>query len=222
MSGARLGQIGVELVVFASVAGAVWAVSGGPARPPRPLTTGERPGADRRRRDRRSADVVELLDRLQREIRSGTGVRTALVSSLSASPGRLTEVASALANDRPVVDALAAHRPGDVEDDLVVHALRLGVVHTSALTEVLERTAVVVRERRAWRAERLAQAAQARASARVLTLLPLAFAGWSLVSSPSVRAAYATSSAVLLLSAIGGVLNAIGWWWMRRVIGAGR
>ncbi|MEZ5250945.1 MAG: hypothetical protein R2713_17555 [Ilumatobacteraceae bacterium] len=87
---------------------------------------------------------------------------------------------------------------------------------------MLERTSVVVRERRAWRAERLAQAAQARASARVLTLLPLAFAGWSVLSSPSVRAAYTTSGVVVVLSLIGVILNAIGWWWMRRVIGADR
>ncbi|MCB0998968.1 MAG: type II secretion system F family protein [Acidimicrobiales bacterium] len=218
-----LGPLGLDLVVVASVAVVVFTSLGGWARPPRPLASpGASADARRPRRRRRSADVAQLLDRLQREVRSGAGVRAALVSTLAESPGRLVEVANALAHDRPLVDALAEHRSGDVEDDLVVHALRLGTAHTSALAEVLERTSVVVRERRAWRAERLAQAAQARASARVLTLLPLAFAGWSVLSSPSVRAAYTTSGVVVVLSLIGVILNAIGWWWMRRVIGADR
>jgi Flp pilus assembly protein TadB len=83
---------------------------------------------------------------------------------------------------------------------------------------VLDRAVTVIRERRAWRHERHVHSAQARTSARVLTLLPLGFALWGLLTSPSVRTAYATSPVVIAVAATGIALNVAGWWWMRHVV----
>jgi Flp pilus assembly protein TadB len=76
----------------------------------------------------------------------------------------------------------------------------------------------VVRERQAWRAERHAQAAQARLSARMLTVLPLVVAGWGLVSGPRARQTYVESPATSVFAGLGVALNLVGWMWMRRLV----
>jgi Flp pilus assembly protein TadB len=78
----------------------------------------------------------------------------------------------------------------------------------------------VLRERRAARAERRAHGAQARLSARVLTVVPICFAAWSAVASERTRDVYLSSAAGGLSAAIGLALNLAGWRWMRRIIDA--
>lgn len=168
-----------------------------------------------------SLDVVDVAERIARDVRSGASLRSAVEHAAGTAPGLLGEVADALVRQAPLRDALSAHRPTHDERDLLVHALTLGAAHPEVASQVLDRTATVVRERRAWRLERRAQAAQARASARVLTLLPLAFAGWGALSSDSVRDAYASSPATTAVALVGVVLNLVGWLWMRHVVGGG-
>ena len=100
----------------------------------------------------------------------------------------------------------------------VVHGLQLAVDTGGAMADTLDRVVAVVRERQAWRAERHAQAAQARLSARMLTVLPLVVAVWGVASGPRVRHAYAQSPATWVLTGIGVALNLIGWWWMSRLV----
>ncbi|MFN6122436.1 MAG: type II secretion system F family protein [Actinomycetes bacterium] len=170
----------------------------------------------------RVPDLVDLAERIARETRAGRGVRDSVADALGSHPALAPEVAHALGRHAPLAAALAAHRPRGDERDLLIHALSLGVHHAHVLAEVLDRTTVVIRERRAWRLERSAQSAQARASARALTVLPAAFALWGALSSPSVRQAYTTSTVTLVVAAVGVVRNGAGWWWMRRVVGASR
>ena len=66
-------------------------------------------------------------------------------------------------------------------------------------------------------AERRTQSAQARLSAVVMTVLPLAMLGLLLVTSSTTRQA-ATTPLGLLVIATGAVLNLAGWRWMRRII----
>jgi len=167
-------------------------------------------------------DLVDVAEQIARETRAGAGAQQSIIDALARAPSFAPAVSTAMSRHASLTDALTAHRPHGDERDLVVHALRIGIAHTHVLPSVLDRAVVIVRERRAWRLERHAQAAQARASARVLTVLPLVFAVWGAVSSPSVRDAYATSTVTAAVATVGVVLNLAGWWWMGRVVGSGR
>ena len=99
----------------------------------------------------------------------------------------------------------------------MAHALAVAGRAGGPAAAALDRAAAVLRERRSWRAERRAQAAQARLGATVLTVVPLGFAAWSAAGSERVRDVYAASPVALALAALGLCLNAAGWWWMRRI-----
>ncbi len=76
-----------------------------------------------------------------------------------------------------------------------------------------------LRKPAAARSERRAHGAQARLSARVLTIVPLLFAAWSAVASRRTRDIYLTSFAGGICAVSGLVLNMLGWQWMKRTIG---
>lgn len=179
-----------------------------------PATTG------RGRRD--EPDLVDLAEGIARDVRSGLGLRVSVETALGRAPSMLPDVRAALERHATLSDALSRHRPHGDERDVLVHALQLGAQHPHVAARVLDRAVTVVRERRTWRHERDVHSAQARTSARVLTFLPLGFALWGLLTSPSVRSAYTTSPVVAAVAAIGLVLNLAGWWWMRRVVGGAR
>jgi Flp pilus assembly protein TadB len=75
----------------------------------------------------------------------------------------------------------------------------------------------MLRERAAVRAEAAAHAAQARLSARVLTVVPIGFAAWSATASHAFRRAVATPAGVTS-AALGIVVNLVGWWWMHHIV----
>ena len=85
----------------------------------------------------------------------------------------------------------------------------------------LERAAATLRARDAVAAEQRAHSAQARLSARVLTLVPIALLILLAITDGNVRAAVATPAGATVV-ALGGVLNAAGALWMRRIIGRPR
>jgi Flp pilus assembly protein TadB len=68
-------------------------------------------------------------------------------------------------------------------------------------------------------AERLSASAQARLSARVMTVVPCAVAALLAVTEPSVRTAVTGPLGATCVLA-GATLNAAGWWWMRSMIRA--
>ena len=101
--------------------------------------------------------------------------------------------------------------------------LALGVLHACAdlggpAAQPLDRAASTLRARAADLADRDVHSAQARLSALVLTLLPVAALALVLSTSPATRAAVLGSSGSICLG-VGAALNASGWWWMRRIIG---
>ena len=85
----------------------------------------------------------------------------------------------------------------------------------------LERAAATLRARDAIAAEQQAQCAQARLSARVLTLVPLALLVLLAITDHKVRSVI-TSPAGFAVVLLGGLLNATGALWMRRIIGRPR
>lgn len=166
---------------------------------------------------------IALLDHLCRELRAGASFSAALVDGLDQHPAVLAGLRTALHRGAPVGDALArlaAHPTAqlDATDTLVVQALRAAHAAGGSGVDALDRAAIVLRERRAWRHERRAQSAQARLSARVLTLLPVVFAGWGIATDSRVRAAYALSPLPGVCTACGLLLDLAGWWWMRRLV----
>ena len=87
------------------------------------------------------------------------------------------------------------------------------------IAATLDEAAAVLRGRVAARAERWAHGAQARLSARVLTIVPLGFALWSATTSQRTRDVYTSTAAGAVCAICGLALNLIGWRWMRRIIG---
>ena len=85
----------------------------------------------------------------------------------------------------------------------------------------LDRVAAMLRVRAAVADEQAAQSAQARLSARVLTVVPVALLGLLLVTDHRVRVAVATAAGGAAIAA-GLGLNLVGWWWMRRIVAAPR
>lgn len=167
-----------------------------------------------------SRDATAAFEQASRDVRAGLSARHALVNALHRHPGVLPQLRQRLDADAPLADAL---HELDVEGDeqLFVRALQVSLRTDAHPADVMDRAALIVRERAAWRHERHSQAAQARLSARLLTLLPLAFAAWSTATSARVREAELHQPVVLVCLVLGGVLNLIGWWWMRHLVRGG-
>jgi len=182
-------------------------------------------------------EAIAALDRIAREMRSGSSLPAALADALGAHPTVLADVRCALGGGEATSTALheavaarcfaaadagsgsgAGSGAGSPVDTLALQALRACHRAGGSGVEAIERASSVLRERRAWQAERWAQGAQARLSARLLTLLPVAFALWGAVTSDRVRQAYSGSPVPGVCTTIGIVLNLIGWRWMNRLV----
>lgn len=164
-------------------------------------------------------DAIAAFEWAAGEIRSGGHTTAAVHQALRRHPGVLTEVRRSLDRGGSLSDAVDVESAVSGDDRWFAHNLRLCEASSSSSAEVLERAVAIARERRAWSGERRALAAQARLSARLLTLVPAAFAVWGVASSPSVRAAYRVTPLTAACTAAGIALNVIGWWWMNRLVG---
>lgn len=176
------------------------------------------PPAGRSTSPDRVGGLIEVLDDIGRDVRTGASFPAAVDHALNTRPSVLTSVAFALNRGLPLGEALAAADVRTSDEALAVHAC--GLAHRSGAhgADVVELAASIMRERRAWAAERHAQAAQARLSVRVLTWLPMAFALWCVLTSSQVRLAYGTVPLTAVCAGFGVVLNATGWQWMCRVV----
>ncbi len=217
------------------------AVSGGlgPARrlPPGPTgsrrarsaerrTTGHRAIARRMQvRARRPAatihDCIAVVDRVARDLRSGSSPTAAIDEALAAHPHVLIDLRRQLVHGCSVGLVVEQARAESAHERLVLHALRASRRAAGSGASVFERAGETLREHRVWTAERRAQTAQARLSARVLTAVPIVFACWGIASDDGVRRAYASSPLPAISTAAGLALNVVGWWWMRRLTRGG-
>ncbi|TPW12368.1 MAG: tight adherence protein B [Acidimicrobiaceae bacterium] len=202
-----IGSAVIGSVVFGTLAAA--ALAAGLAFAPAPRREPSRAN-ELLRSPHPTDDVVELLDDISRDIRSGLSLTAAVTAALAARPTVLPATASALGPVSGSDEALAAH------------AIRLAHRSGERADAVAEQAAGILRERRAWQHERHAQAAQARLSARVLTWLPIVFAAWGLATSSRVRLAYGSTPVTLWCTGAGIALNICGSWWMHRIIGGDR
>ena len=189
-----------------------------PAQPARTLEAWRLRRSRRRTPDARA--VAAWCDDVARRVRSGSTLRSAVVT-LPNDPA--TERATAplrLALDRgaSVADAIARVDAGGAHVRLA-----LGVIATASriggpAAASIDRAAMLLRQRAADLDERATQAAQARLSSHVMTAVPLLMLAALVATDGDVRSVVASPIGTLCVGA-GLTLNAAGWWWMRRIVG---
>jgi tight adherence protein B len=184
------------------------------------LRNRERQGAPQRRSTgaQPSGDCAALLDALSRRVRTGSSLSAALIDEARRG-GPFVAIARSVEDGASLADALESVRPVDADTALAVQALRAAAHLGGPVAATLDAAAAVLRERAAARAERAAHSAQARLSARLLTIVPLAFTAWNAISSRATRHLYVTNMAAGACAATGILLNLAGWRWMRRIVG---
>lgn len=165
-----------------------------------------------------AAEVASWCEGLARVIRSGSTLVNALRSVEPPDGCRPVIDGVVLALDRGarLTDALAV-RSTSAHLDLAVTVLRACAVNGGPAAEPLDRAASTLRGRATDAAERQTQSAQARMSAVVMTVLPVAMLALLLATSSSTRQAALTSAGLLTIG-LGGILNLVGWRWMRRIV----
>jgi Flp pilus assembly protein TadB len=183
--------------------------AGGPARRTHRRTVGVVPAGP----PHRPADSLQwavFLDAVASGVRSGLSL-TAAVGAATSRTG-----VSPPGSSHPAVEGRRLRRSA-ADEAVVQQALQVAAELGGAVASGLHHAANLLRERHAARAEARANAAQARLSAAVLTLVPVGFAALGALTSASYRSALGGSTGVALAAA-GAVLNLTGWWWMRRTI----
>jgi len=161
-----------------------------------------------------SAVLQRHLEPLRHRLTRGVALHAATAGSATAAEATTTATATATATATERMTAGADLR---LALDMIGVAASLGGSPAAAL----DRTATTLRRRATDRAERRSQAAQARISAHVLTVVPVALLALLVLSDPAIRAAVTTPVGTACV--VGGlVLNGLGWLWMRAVIGTPR
>jgi tight adherence protein B len=176
----------------------------------------------RTRRPPSDDDVAEWCEHVARSVRAGSSLGHAVVQAGAVAPvggATFDPVVRAIGRGRSLTDAL-----GDVPDRDPASSTGLVVVVLIACAELggpaampLERVAATLHARSAERAERLANSAQARLSARVLTTVPIGTLVLLALAEPTVRTSLTSSPGVVCLI-LGGLLNLVGWYWMRHLV----
>ena len=154
-----------------------------------------------------------LVDAMSSEVRAGRSLAAAISHAIShCHPhGKVLTPTATLAS----IDA--AGTTPDANEGVVLQTLRAAHALGGPTAATLDAASALLRERALIRGEAAAHSAQARLSARVLTAVPIVFAGWSALSSRTFRAA-ALSPLGLASTLAGGACNLLGWWWMRRIV----
>lgn len=155
---------------------------------------------------------ADLLAAVAADVRTGTALGPAFTAATHRLPtdGLVVRRGGTIA-------ALGEHTDLHPDEAVVVHVVLTTHALGGAVAAALDGAAAVLRERSLLRAEAAVHSAQARLSARVLTLVPLAFATWSLLTSRSFRSAWGSAPGLLSV-AVGAGLNVLGWYWMRRIV----
>lgn len=195
-----------------------------PRGPLRLLGVGRRPN-----RNVRPTPLAAWADDLARALRRGSTLRGALTTVIADDPtiARHSEpLRRLLARGATVAEAC----DGWSDEIAELSATRVELLNTlstviaaaavlgGTASAPLDRFASVMRQRASDDLERSAQSAQARMSARVLTIVPLSVLALLVVTDPDVRDVVTHPFGATVVG-IGAVMNAIGGWWMRHLVG---
>jgi len=181
----------------------------------------------RSRRGRADANLERALpaalEAVARGLRSGASLTQALGEAADAAPGtlggELGRVRLEASHGAGLVDALeqlALRRPLPGVR-LAVAALCLGVETGGAQARAVDGVAVTMRERLAVAAEVQALSSQARVSALVIGLAPLAFGAFATATDPGHAEFLLGTPLGLAFVTVGLVLDGLGWLWMQRL-----
>ncbi|MFI8947466.1 type II secretion system F family protein [Streptomyces sp. NPDC053750] len=180
-------------------------------------------GRARRARERRQDAVIDLCGALAGEVRAGRQPGEALLCAAHDSGGLGDARAAVLAaarfgGDVPGALAAAARRPGAEGLRGLAACWRVAVDQGAGLAAGLDRLEGALRAERDQRSDLRAQLAGARATAVMLAGLPVLglLLGVALGSDP-LHVLLHTGAGVGCLLA-GGVLEALGMWWVTRIV----
>jgi tight adherence protein B len=207
-----------------------------PSGPPRPVALAARPpaggrrltgGRSLRRVAGRTGDddglLAETCDTIARAMRGGRSLAAAVAEAADrhghpavVEIGRGVGVGEQLP---AAIDRVAA-RAADPDTVLVTQVLAVAAEHGGSQAEAIDRAAATLRERRALRAERRAQAASARLSTRVMTVLPFGFTGFVAATDADVRHVLVGTPVGWWCLAVGVALNLAGRRWAERAVAA--
>jgi tight adherence protein B len=174
-------------------------------------------------RRRREQQLPAALDRLAAALRTGSSLTTALDEvgrALEPPLGpELATLAREASHGRPLRQVLDGWSAGhdDPGTRLAAAALVLATVVGSAPARAIDGVAATLRERHDLTAERRALAAQARISALVLSVAPVAFAALLVMADTAAAQFLVGTPAGWACLAAGVGLDATGAWWMARL-----
>jgi tight adherence protein B len=180
-------------------------------------------GSQAGRRDARlERELPGLLEAVARSLRSGASVPGSLrdaAATDSLAAADLAEVVADANRGRPLAEALDrwADRRGSAAVRLVVGVLTVALTSGGAPARAVDGVAATLRERAEVDRELRALATQARASAVVITVAPLAFAALGLLGDDQTADFLLRTPTGLACLAVGVALDGTGAWWMARI-----
>jgi tight adherence protein B len=182
-------------------------------------------GGDARARRRADRSLPVMLDQVTRQLRSGASLpgAVAIAASAGTDPGtrRLGDDLAAGAPLGPAVVAWHADCPTPARG-LATAALSLAGDAGGSVASVLDGVTDTLRDRVALDREVAALSSQARASAAVLVVAPVAFAVLAAAADPRVARVLLGSPLGWACLVAGAVLDAVGALWMSRLVGRSR
>lgn len=189
----------------------------------RGIAAGSPPACRPERHGGDDAVLAESCDAIARALRGGRSLSAAVVEAADRHGHQaLVEISRGVGvgEQLPSAIARAASRSSDPDVMLVVQVLAVAAEHGGSQAEAIDRAATTLRERRALRAERQAQAASARLSTRVMTVLPFAFTGFVATTDADVRHVLVRTPVGWTCLTVGIALNVAGRAWAERAVAA--
>lgn len=180
-----------------------------------------------RARRREIAALPSIMHGLARELRAGRSLRQSLPLVARAAPDHagIDQLIARLDAGVGVVEAVQRWSDRlDHRDAGVLQAvLATGATTGAAMAASLDRAADGLLDRIELRREIRALTAQARMSALVLSVSPVIFLAMMVAIDPGILTPLFTTSVGRVCVVVGVTLDALGWWWMHRLIeGAAR
>ena len=183
---------------------------------------GQRVGRWRREQSVEAA-MPQLLDEMARGMRAGLSPSIAFVEAIRVSPVPVvmaaTDVVDRLRSGDDLVRACAAWAterasPGT---ELLATAVAVGSAVGGVHARTIDAVAATLRERQAMDAELATQALQARLSALVMTIAPIVFCGFLVLSDPRASHFLLRTPMGIVCAMVGIALDTVAALWMARI-----